>query len=285
MATRQRATCGAWCALRLLCAVAIFGLLLPRPLWADDRTTFLIDRLRYPPAPGQSDDFRVRTNAALQLGRTNDDAAVQPLCGALSDPSDVVRIAAAAALKRLARPSALPCLKDRLGAESSDGAKSQIQQTIDALAAAAGGGGGGGGGGGSAKYYVALAKVTNNTTRPQADIEGVVLGAIRQKLSSLGSYQLAPANETPAAARAVLSSKNLKGFYLTVAIDAFDYSGGNLRVKLKLTISGYPGKDLRAFLDKSATQSGATPGDRNAENGLLEALAGSVIDQFAQSFP
>src|ERR1700728_3896217 len=109
MATPRRST---RCALRIAIALA-FALALigrSRPLLADGRTAFLIDRLKYPPAAGQSDDFRVRTNAALQLGRTDDDAAVQPLCDALNDPSDVVRLAVAAGLKRLARPAAVPCL-------------------------------------------------------------------------------------------------------------------------------------------------------------------------------
>src|SRR5579864_4991122 len=69
---------------------------------ADNRTQFLAERLKYPPVAGQPDDFRVRTNAALALGATNDDDAVGPLCGGLDDPSDVVRQAAAVALKRLA---------------------------------------------------------------------------------------------------------------------------------------------------------------------------------------
>src|SRR5262249_55396813 len=89
------------------------ALLLVRPATADSRTEFLIERLR-------SDDSRVRTNAALALGATNDEAAVQPLCGALTDASEVVRQASAVALKRLLRPSAVDCLKRRVSAERND---------------------------------------------------------------------------------------------------------------------------------------------------------------------
>src|SRR5579859_8034928 len=63
----------------------------------DGRTDFLVQRLK-------ADDFRVRTNAALALGATNDEAVVPPLCDALADASDVVRQAAAVALKRLNKP-------------------------------------------------------------------------------------------------------------------------------------------------------------------------------------
>ena len=61
----------------------------------------------------------MRTNAALALGATNDDAAVPPLCGGLDDPSDVVRQAVAVALKRLARPSSRDCLQRHAGVETN----------------------------------------------------------------------------------------------------------------------------------------------------------------------
>src|SRR5665213_1089608 len=198
------------CALLMALAFAIVGF--PTMLWADSRTAFLIDRLKYPPAAGQSDDFRVRTNAALQLGRTNDDAAVQPLCDALNDPSDVVRLAVAAGLRRLARPAAIPCLTARVAVETNDAAKTQMQQTITAIGAA-GGGGGAPANVANAKYYVALSRVTNNTGRPQAEVEAVLIPAIQAKLASLGNAQLAPAGESSAAARGVISSRHLKGYY------------------------------------------------------------------------
>src|SRR5579864_2473211 len=83
--------------------------------FADGRVQFLSERLKFPPAGGQPDDFRIRTNAALALGATNDEGAIEPLCGGLSDPSEVVRQASAVALKRLARPSSADCLHKRLG--------------------------------------------------------------------------------------------------------------------------------------------------------------------------
>ena len=69
--------------------------------------------LEVPARSGQADDFRVRTNAALALGATDDDDAIAPLCGGLDDPSEVVRQAVAVALKRLARPSSRDCLQRR----------------------------------------------------------------------------------------------------------------------------------------------------------------------------
>ena len=254
---------------------------------ADERTNFLIDRLKYPPGPGQADDPRVRGQAALQLGKTNDDVALRPLCEALGDPSDFVRVAAASGLKRLARAGGLPCLKGRLAVESNANVKTQLQQSIDALGAAGGGGGGGGGepaAVANAKFYVSLSTITNNTGRPQAEIDAIVVAAIRAKLTSLGTYQVAPARETPDAARAAMSSRKLKGYYLSILVDRFDYSDGNLRVKVRVSVFSYPGKALRGEVPISLVQSSVSPGDKAAEDNLMGIASGAAIDQFSQAF-
>jgi hypothetical protein len=76
------------CRFGALLLVVLALLLTSSPAHADGRIAFLAARLKYPPAPGQADDFRVRTNAALALGSVDDDGAIGPLCAALDDPSD-----------------------------------------------------------------------------------------------------------------------------------------------------------------------------------------------------
>ncbi|MGO8998294.1 MAG: HEAT repeat domain-containing protein, partial [Polyangiaceae bacterium] len=191
--------------------VSLFSPLVPTAR-ADSRTDFLVGRL-------QADDFRVRTNAALALGQTGDAAVVTPLCGALSDSSDVVRQAVAVALQRLAKPAAAGCLKARLSVETSDAVKRQIAKALEAsepsapdtpaatprVVA-------------DAKYYVAISTITNQTTRPDDEIAQVVGGSVRGKLDELGGYQIAPQSETPDQARASMSKRKLKGYYLAVRV-------------------------------------------------------------------
>lgn len=261
---------------------------------ADGRIDFLAERLRYPPAAGQADDFRVRTNAALALGATNDDTAVAPLCRGLDDPSEVVRQAVAVGLKRLARSSALDCLRRRAGVESNSSVKLQIQRAIEAIEAAGGGGGGGsgstGGGGGDApyvagaKYYVSISPVANKSDRAQGDVDRIVRGAVASKLAQLGEYQLAPAGESNAAAKAVIAKRQLKGFYLAVSLEPLDYSDGSLRVRVKIAVFSYPGKDLRGEVPAGATFPGARPGDHGAEDQLMSVVAGRAAELFAQNF-
>jgi len=258
---------------------------------ADGRVEFLADRLRFPPAAGRADDFRVRTSAALALGATNDDGAVAPLCAGLVDPSEAVRQAVAVALKRLGRPAELDCLRRRIGVETNALVKTEIQRAIDGIDASSRSGGGSSGGGGTApptvanaKYYVALSGVANNTSRPTGDVERVVKDAITSKLAQLGEYQLAPSGETNGAAKAAIAKRKLKGYYLGIGVEKFDYSDGNLRVRVRIAVFSYPGRDLRGEVPAGATLPGARPGDTGAEDQLLSVVAGQAADLFAQNF-
>ena len=284
-------TLARWTALAAVLVTALASP--PAAAQAQKRTTFLIERLKYPPNSGASDDFRVRTNAALALGQSNEDDAVEPLCRALEmDPSEVVRQAVAAALKRLERTSAVDCLSKRESGETSAAVRLQITRALEALRAKRG----------SevtesvsdsgpfkpkfnanAKYYVSISPVTNNTERGKAEVQKVVLDAVRTKLESAGPFQLAPEDETPAAAKAAMAKRKLKGYYLSLAVDSFDYSGGNLRVRIKCAVFTYPNKDLRGHFTPGATQQGVRKGDRSAEDNLLNIVSGAAVDQFSQS--
>jgi hypothetical protein len=76
-------------------------------------------------------DFRVRVSAALQLGKSLNPAASQPLEAALEDPNASVRAAAAAALKNLGDVSALGPL--RAHADKSDAVRAQVASAIKSL--------------------------------------------------------------------------------------------------------------------------------------------------------
>ncbi len=244
------------------------------------------------PKLSAASDSRVRAATVLQFGATNDDAAVAPLCKELSDNAEIVRLSAAIALRRLARPAALGCLKARVGPEVAEGPKLQISRAIESLSAiAAAPAAPKPAGGGSydppqhagAKYYVALSPVASAADRPQAEVEAVVLRAIRQKLEGASDIQVAPMKESEDAAKKAIASRKGKGFYLSISVEKFDYSGGNLRVKVNIAIFSYPGKALIAPSGKAATMSGVAPGNHGAEDQLLEAVAGAAVKQFTEN--
>lgn len=79
-------------------------------------------------------DFRLRVQAALHLGKSNDGRALRPLYKALRDPSAAVRAAAAAALQSLADPAALPELVKH-NADESPAVRRAVASAIFALKA------------------------------------------------------------------------------------------------------------------------------------------------------
>lgn len=255
--------------------------LAPRTAYADaERLKFLVDKLR-------DDDPRVRTSATLALGASNEDDAVEPLCGVLKDPVELVRQASAVAMKRLGRSTALPCLQARRDSEVNDGVKIAIERAIESLSAAGGGGGSGGDDkikqNPSAKYYISLSTIANSTGRAQPEVEGIVAKAIRAKLEAAGTVQLAPSKETAEAARETMKKRKISGFYLAIAVDKFDYSNGNLRVKVKIGVFSYPGKSLLGNVDKALTKEGVSSGDKSSEDQLLDMAAGAASAQFAEN--
>jgi hypothetical protein len=247
---------------------------------ADGRVQFLAERLKYPPASGQADDFRVRTNAALALGATKSDDAVAPLCSALDDPSEVVRQAVAVAFKRLAKPTSADCLKRRAGVETVASVRQEIDRAVAALAAAAPATAPVP----NAKYYVSLSRVANHTSRDASEVERIVREAVSSKLGEVGGYELAPSTESNEAAKATLARRKLKGYYLAISVDKFDYSDQGLRVRVKIAVFSYPAKDLRGEIPAGATLPGAHPGDRGSEDQLMGVVAARAAELFAQNF-
>jgi hypothetical protein len=258
----------------LLIALVVLRIL-ERPALADEsKLPFLTEKLR-------SDDFRVRTNAALALGATKEEGAVKPLCGALADESEVVRQAAAAGLKRLRKSVSLGCLRDRAAKESSEAVKLQLTRAIEAIEAGADENTGAPKVNANAKYYVALSAVQNRSDKPQGEVDAAVIAAIKKKLEANGSFQIAPDKEAPAAAKAEIKKRGLKGYYLSLSVEPFDYSSGT-KASVRVAIFTYPGKDLRGEVTKRV-KSSAPKGDKDAENQTLTVASEDAADEFVKN--
>ena len=63
-----------------------------------------------------------------------------------------------------------------------------------------------------------------------------------------------------------MKKRKLKGFYLAIAVDRFDYADGNLRVKVKIGVFNYPNKSLLGNVDKTLTAQGVSSGDKASED-------------------
>src|SRR6478609_3046769 len=264
-------------AMRALSVLAFLATLLSSPLAFAQASD--MDRLIYNLA--NSEDFRVRTQAALALGASKSERAVTPLCAGLGDLNTTVRAASAAARGRLGQRSGLPCLEKRLASESSDVVKATIQKALETLR--------NGGASGAeplfvadTKFYISIGKTTDKTSRGTAEIDGIVRSAMTAKLAQTAGFLAAPPAETPAEAKRRLSAHaSVKGFFLSPSVSPPDYANGNLKVKIEVAMLSYPDKNLIGSFSLNLTEPGVSPGSTENENELIRMTAERAIDKFA----
>jgi hypothetical protein len=225
-------------------------------------------------------DFRVRAQAALALGASGSERAVEPLCNALEDSSTTVRASAAAALGRLARGGE-DCLRARLDEESSASVKSVLEKALGQLK------GGPALSGVSAKtqYYVALGETTDKSGRKDESVDRLVRAAVSAAVESAGEgFALAPPKETAGdAAKVFKEHKQLAGFFLWPKISPPEYSGGSLTVRLEVSIFTYPSRSLKAVVPMKLTMPGVDGVDRESENELIQMAAEKSFEKFTAS--
>ncbi|EYF07417.1 HEAT repeat domain-containing protein [Chondromyces apiculatus] len=223
-------------------------------------------------------DDRVRTQAALALGASGDEAAVKPLCDSLGDSNTTVKVAVAAALGKLGKPSGLPCLQKAESKESVASVKAQIQKSIASIKA--GGGSAPAPPGPDTKFYVAI-EISNKSGRPEAEVEPMVRAAMQSKVLAKAGYAVAPKGETLAqGGKVVNGSKKLKGFYLIATVEPPIYAGGNLTQVVRVSMWTYPGKALQGEFAPKLTQSDTPKTDKESENVLMKMCVENAIETF-----
>ena len=134
-----------------------------------------------------SSDFRVRVQAALELGKTRDERALPALSAALEDRDASVRAAAAAALGKLGVARGVHPLKEHLD-DSSDSVRSAVKTAIALLTPQAEP---------SAepeaqRIVVKLGSVHNSTRVKSQAIEREILAESRRKLSEMPGVAVLP---------------------------------------------------------------------------------------------
>jgi len=236
------------------------------------KTGFFTEQLK------NATDFRVRTQAALALGASDDPGAVAPLCDALNDASDSVRSAAAAALGKLKNTVGAGCLKRHLG-ETNAAVRSVVERSLKLLA------------GGSKvppppgpndTFYVAIGPVTDKTGRADSSVQDLVAMTMQDKLLSLRGYAVAPAGESVPVAKRVIKDKGLKGYFLQTRVETPQSNGADLTVVIRVTMWSYPAKALQGEFAPRLTMSGASAGDKDSENNLIKMAVEKAVESFAR---
>ncbi|MFW6023735.1 MAG: HEAT repeat domain-containing protein [Myxococcota bacterium] len=240
---------------------------------ASNRTDYLIHLLK------TSDTFRVRTQAAMSLGRV--DAAkkvTKALSGALRDPHPAVRSAAASSLERLGDPSALDALELARRDSNSTVRKAvaraiarleRIERTRPQSAPLPSGGDG------AARFYLAVSAPKSKS----ADVSRSVLEQAREALvreaRQMEGVVVAPENAGPAKAKRALQKRKLLGYHLDSSVVKLEESASGTRAVVSVILATYPGRDMRATLKGSATAPGAKGSD-TAARAIQGALKGAL---------
>jgi hypothetical protein len=224
-----------------------------------------------------SDDFRVRTQAALALGATYDNAAVKPLCGKTGDSNQTVKLAVIAALGKLGKDEGTNCLKAARKKETDGTVNAAIDKAIEKSFL----GGDPPSPGPSAKWYVAV-QVTNKTGRPNLEVEALVRKAMQEKLLANSSCAMAPRNESNQQANDLIKNRKLKGYLLIASVEPFNYSGGNLTVQLKVTMWTYPDRALKAEFGPKLTQQGTPKTDVEGESLLVKMASQTSVENLTK---
>jgi HEAT repeat protein len=222
---------------------------------SDPRITFLSRQLT------QAKDPRARAQAALLLGTTGEPGALGALCGALDDPSELVRSASARALGTLEDTSALECLH-RHAHDPVPEVQASLERAVKGLEEVAKR---------PPSLYVAVAPLEEASPALPPDLRLMLAERLRLKLTKMG-VRLAPAAETKPQARAALKALGVKGFLLRP--EAEPQASGAL--KLRLLCLTYPDKAILG--EVSVQASGAPPPD------LIRALVPKALDEAAETF-
>jgi hypothetical protein len=242
------------------------GLLLVGPAPARSTLSELSEKLE------RSTDFRVRVQAALELGKLRAPKALPPLSAALDDPSSSVRAAAAAGLKILGDARALESLRKHRS-DSSDSVRTQIRASISALEARDVA---------TREPPRVLVKLGNSRSQKASSVERQLLASSRSRLDAVPGIQVLPDDDEVAKAA---EKQDIPVLLVTTRIEKLllERDGADLfyAARVEYLVHRMPGEALAARVAGSASESAS---EEEASNGKKNAaLRRSVLDAAVQS--
>lgn len=224
----------------LRAAVVCSGLLLAGAAPARPGVGTLRERLE------GSSDFRLRVQAALELGKLRTPQALAPLTRALGDSSPSVRAASAAALKILGDSRALVALRQHR-TDTSEPVRAQILASIHALEARDAS---------TREPPRVLVKLDGPRKGKRSHVERQVLASSRSRLDAVPGIQVLPDDEEVARAA---EQQDIPVLLVTTRIEklVLEPSGGEYtyEARVEYLVHRLPGEALAARVAGSASES------------------------------
>lgn len=215
----------------------------PSTVHAQDKAGELVKQLR------SSKDFRLRMQAALELGKQRVLSARSPLERALSDDSAAVRAAAAAALKSLGDKRALPALR-RASTDRSEAVRNQVASAIDALDGLV-----------DAAFLVDLGDVENDGSAREKGLLEHLRKVTRRRLSRVPGVEFKGGQKNAKALPELLLDAKLSRVRVKRSSSALAVSA-----KVDFVVSRMPGREIKGRLTGNATVHGDPKTDRSARD-------------------
>lgn len=226
--------------------------------------------------------FKVRTQAALLLGKLGDRAGVDPLVRALGDENRTVRAMVAQSLGKLGGDKAKAALQALLGREKDTFVRGQAEK---ALASLGPGRTGGPGDAKDRKLHLKIGPFTGGSKAADAELLALLRSTLKKSLSALPHVAVFEGAE----------EKNLgKGGRPAFVIDGNvlkldDKDIGSMTetsCEVKLLIARWPSRSVILWTSAgAAVQGGRRDRDRqNARYDCVEASAGQLADSLVDYF-
>lgn len=227
--------------------------------------------------------FKVRTQAALLLGRLGDKAGVDPLARALADDNKLVRAMAAQSLGKLGGQKAAAALKALLARERDSFVRAQAEKAIASLVVERP----------STvthdskdrKVYLKFGPFTGGTKAADMSLVGLVRDTLRKSLSDLPHIVLLEGAAEKSMGRGGRPAFLVDGNVLKLE-DRAAGSAHETSCEVKVMVARWPSKSVILWTSAgAAVQGGRRDRDRqNARHDCIEASAGQLVDSLVGYF-
>ena len=266
--------------LGMACAACAIALLVAAGAAADARSDYLINMLE------NGATYRVRVQAATTLGVIRCASAVPALGRALADDSDLVVIAAAAALGQIGDPAAIAPIEGALKSPPSAPAKAQLETTLRVLRALFDGGDLAPAEADGPRFLIRVDAMGDSSGSQRADLTEKMKALVVARLGRDPVVVLQEPGMGSDQVKAKAKKEKLKAFVLTGSIMRLERLDAQLVVKISLNVFSNPGYNLLAMpsAEGSVAMSGGSvslDAERSAQDraikAVIDALVGSVL--------
>ena len=226
--------------------------------------------------------FKVRTQAALLLGKLGDRAGVDALVRALGDDNKTVRAMAAQSLGKLGGDRAAAALKVLLAGEKDPFVRGHADKALAAVVVAPPPAGGDTR---DRKVYLKFGPFTGGSKAADANLIGLLRGTLRQSLADLPNVVVLEGAEEKNLGKGGRPAFLVDGNVLKLD-DKESGSALETSCEVKVMIARWPSRSVILWTSAgAAVQGGKRDRDRqNARHDCLEASAGQLADSLVGYF-